>query len=238
MNKTITSLLRPILTLLVVLFSTLSFADSPPPLNAFHATYKVVSEGSISLEGESERILTISDDQWHFASRASALFAVIEESSQFVMDEGLIQPQQYLYNRKVLGKKRRADLSFNWQRNTVENNVENKPWSMHIKPGVQDKLSYQLQLQADVAAGKDHFSYEVADGGKLKHYQFAVTGTEKVSTPAGEFQAVRVERVYDTPKDKKTLIWFAPELDYQLIKLHRQEKKDKTFSISLKEIKR
>jgi len=234
MKKTINTLLTTSLTAMIISTPHALAADTGA-LKAFHATYQVVSEGSISMKGESERVLSQNaDNKWLLKSRASALFASIEESSLFSLNQNQITPHQYLYNRKVLGKTRKANLSFDWQTQTVTNDVNNKPWKMDIQPGVMDKLSYQLQLQSDVAAGKKKFSYNVADGGRLKNYNFAVKGKETINTPAGNFNAVRVERIYTEAKDRQTLIWFAPALDYQMVKLYRQEKKDKIFSLELK----
>lgn len=216
--------------------SSASYGAGTDVFQPFNATYKVVSEGSISMTGESQRSLTQKDGNWTLSSSASALFATIEESSQFSLNQQQIQPLIYTYNRKVLGKTRKANLSFDWNTNRVENNVNDKPWSMDISKGVLDKLSYQLQLQADVASGLTDLNYKVADGGRLKEYSFAVTGKETISTPAGDFESIRVERKYDTDKGRSTQIWFAPALNYQLIQLRRVEKKNKMFSLVLKSI--
>lgn len=233
MRKTITHLCSATLAT-TIFFSTATQAADSGAIKAFQATYTVTSEGSISLKGESTRSLSQNKQQWLLQSEASALFASIKESSLFSIEQSQITPHQYSYNRKVLGKTRKANLSFDWKAQTVTNDVENKPWKMEIQPGVLDKLSYQLQLQADVAAGKQQFKYEVADGGHLKTYSFAVTGEETIDTPAGSFKSIRVERVYKDKKDRQTLIWFAPALDFQLVKLFRKEKKDKTYSLLLK----
>lgn len=234
MRKTINTLCTATLATTII-FSPATHAADSGAIKAFQATYTVVSEGSVSMKGESIRSLSQNEQQqWLLQSQASALFASIKESSLFSVDQNQITPHQYTYNRKVLGKTRKANLSFDWQSQTVTNDVENKPWTMEIQPGVLDKLSYQLQLQADVAAGKKEFTYAVADGGHLKTYNFAVAGEETIETPAGNFKSIRVERVYKDNKDRQTLIWFAPALDFQLVKLLRQEKKDKTYSLLLK----
>lgn len=232
LNRTVASITLTAATVFSGLLSSQLHADTT--LQPFEATYKVVSEGTINMTGESLRSLQQEDSNWRLVSKASAFVASIEESSLFAYQQTSIQPLSYHYNRKVLGKTRTANLTFDWQKNTVTNNVENKPWTMDIQPGVLDKLSYQLQLQADIAAGKTSLDYKVADGGRLKHYSFSVAGTEQIETPAGTFNAIRVERVYDDAGERQTLIWFAPELDYQLVKLYRQEKKDKTYSLILK----
>lgn len=203
--------------------------------SAFSATYEFDWQGGLSLSGSTVRELkTTGDNRWLFTSSASALFASIEESSEFYWQETQLRPLSYHYQKKALGKKRTAEVLFNWDNLEVTNRVENKPWQMAIKPGVQDKLSYQLLLQHEVAKGLETFSYEVADGGKLKTYQFEVEGKEQIDAPIGSFEAIRVKRVREEGSERETFIWFAPELNYQIIKLHQIEKKDKAYTLLLK----
>ena len=116
------------------------------------------------------------------------------------------------------------------------NTVKDKPWKMPVNPQVQDKLSYQLLLQQLLAQGETAFEFEVADGGHLKQYRFAVTGEERVIAPIGEYKAIQVTRLHDEDSERKTLIWFAPELNYQIIKLHHVEEKNKAYTLLLQKL--
>lgn len=212
-------------------------AANTPPIPPYVATFKADSKGSISASGTTTRQLSqLNNLSWKLSSESSALFARIDENSTFTHSQNLIAPHSYYYKRKVLGKTREAALSFDWQKNSVTNNVANQPWQMPISDGVQDKLSYQLQLRLDLINGKELLEYKVADGGRLKEYRFEIIGKEHIETPAGSFDSIKVRRLHDS-NDKKTLIWFAPSLNYQMIKLYRQTKKDKAFALSLQTLK-
>ncbi|MGI1669764.1 MAG: DUF3108 domain-containing protein [Neptuniibacter sp.] len=218
-----------------------AFAASTPEtlsLTPFTASYEVDWKSGISLSGSTVRKLATNESGgWTFESKASAMFASVFESSQFQLQGQQIKPLNYHFKQSVLGKKRIADVSFDWENLQVTNDVENKPWKMDISKGVQDKLSYQLLLQQDVAQGLQEFNYTVADGGKLKQYKFIVDGKEVIEAPIGTFESIRVKRIRDGKKNRETFIWFAPELGYQIIKLHQTEKKDKSYSLLLKELK-
>lgn len=206
-------------------------------LKPFSASYEINWKSGISLSGNTVRKLSRHENgEWNFESKASAMFASVFESSQFKFQNNQIIPLQYHFKQSVLGKKRVADVQFNWEQLKVTNTVENKPWKMPISEGVQDKLSYQLLLQQDLARGLEEFNYSVADGGKLKQYKFVVDGKETIETPIGTYEAVRIKRLRDAKKNRETYIWFAPELDYQIIKLHQIEKKDKSYTLLLKEL--
>ncbi|WP_286238215.1 DUF3108 domain-containing protein [Neptuniibacter halophilus] len=225
-------------TLSTALLSSAVQAGQPSPgLAPFTASYEIDWDGSISLSGDTVRQLKQGpEQQWQFESKASAMFASIYESSRFTWHNQIPQPLEYNFKRSVLGKKRLAEVHFDWQNSLVTNKVENKPWKMEISEGVQDKISYQLLLQQEVAAGKQDFNYSVADGGHLKEYRFKVDGREQIEAPIGSYEAIRVIRVRDEDSNRQTYIWFAPELDYQIIKLKQIEKKDKAYTLLLREL--
>ncbi|MGH1462138.1 MAG: DUF3108 domain-containing protein [Neptuniibacter sp.] len=219
-------------------WALVSEATEDYSLKAFSASYEIDWQGGLSLNGSTLRELKKDDKgHWTFQSKASALFASVAESSQFLWQNQLPIPLDYHFKRSVLGKKRIAHVSFDWESLTVTNTVENKPWKMSISNGVQDKLSYQLLLQKDLSNGLTEFNYTVADGGKLKEYKFTVDGTEIIEAPIGTYKSIRVKRLRDNNNTRQTFIWFAPALDYQIIKLHQVEKKDKAYTLLLKELK-
>ena len=51
--------------------------------------------------------------------------------------------------------------------------------------------------------------------------RFKVEGNEQITTPAGSFNAVKVVRDRGEKSSRKTWIWFAPELDYMIVKIHQ-----------------
>lgn len=214
-------------------------ADDPPPLEAFTASYELDWDGPISLSGDTIRKLKKSSTgkNWEIESKASSMLASIFEKSTFQYSDGTIKPENYIFKRSVLGKKRNAEIDFDWASNQATNNVEDKPWNMPVTPGVQDKLSYQILLQSQVAKGKTEFTFSVADGGKLKEYKFKVDGTELIDAPIGQYDAIRVKRIREKESKRQTYIWFAPALNHQIIKLKQIEKEDKAYTLLLKKLR-
>src|SRR5690606_39602007 len=96
-----------------------------------------------------------------------------------------------------------------------------------LNRGMQDKSTYQLVLQHDVADGKKSMSYQVIDGDEVETYDFRVLGEERVRTKAGLVDAIKVERVRDpTQSSRKTVLWFAKDWDYLLVRLHPVERSE------------
>jgi len=139
-----------------------------------------------------------------------------------------LKPLEYQYHRSGIGKNRDAILNFDWQQQVVNNNVQAKPWNMDVPMGALDKLLYQLQLKQDLTqainSGDHHpkFTYQIADGGKLKEYQFEVLGEEVLNTPAGRFNTIKAQRVRDHSR-RSTIFWLAPDYNFLLVQFQQLE---------------
>ena len=206
-------------------------------LKAFTAAYELEWDGPITLSGDTIRQLKKSpNNQWIIESKASSMLASIYEKSNLELVDDQLRPIHYIFKRSVLGKKRNVSIEFDWEANKATNNVADKPWNMSVTPGVQDKLSYQILLQQQVAQGKTEFNFNVADGGSLKEYKFKVDGKTEIEAPIGKYEAIKVKRIRDENSKRQTYIWFAPELDYQIIKLMQIEKENKAYTLLLKKL--
>lgn len=173
------------------------------------------------------RLTQVSNNQYQLLFKFDSMLGSITETSQVNWDDNkkLVVPQHYVYKRRGLGKDRDADLRFDWSKKTVTNHVQKSNWQMNVLAGVQDKLSYQLQLQQDFIAGKEKFSYKIADGGHLKEYKFEKVGEEILETPLGKVKAVKVKRSRENDT-RVTYAWLAKEWNYLLVRLQQEEKGD------------
>jgi hypothetical protein len=212
----------------------------PFQLSTFRAVYKADYKGlPIRATGIRELSQT-ADNGYLLSSSASSFVASVTEQSHFSLgDDNQIIPAEYQYHRKGIGKNRDAILRFDWATQQVENDVQAKPWMMSIPVGTLDKLSYQLQMRHDLAAAHHQnlpwpeLAYQVADGGKLKTYQFSVVGLESVTTPVGKFNALRVSRVRQD-SDRVTDFWLAVEYDFMLVRFVQKKEDRGGFELMLK----
>lgn len=209
------------------LLSGTAIADLPKPFTAtYKAKYRGISVTAIrSLE-------TLENGLQRFSFNADSFLADLKENSDFSWSNDHIVPTAYLYERGGLGRDRKAELLFDWNKMEVVNNVQNKPWRMSIPEGALDKLSYQLQLRTDLINNRGLRQYQVADGGKLKLYDFEIVGEETLDTRAGQFEVVKVRRLREQDAKRQTVIWFAKDWDYLVVRL-QQEEDNKTYEIDL-----
>lgn len=158
----------------------------------------------------------------------------IEESSLWKLTDNGIQPVLYRYSRKGGSDDREVELVFDWDKNVVENRVAGQPWSMAVPDGTLDKLVMQIAMLMDLRNGKRHFRYPIADGGRLKHFEFRAVEEEVIELPDGRHNTIKLERL-DDDRDK-TWIWAAPDLQYLPVRFLKKKKSGLKYEIRLRRI--
>lgn len=224
--------MRRALMLALALFSLPALAEEPKPFSAsYTADWK-----QVPVSGSAERSLQKLDDgRWQLVFKASMLVAGLTEQSTFTVEDDAFLPQSYKFERSGLGKSKDVEFDFDWSQKQVIGSDRGDPVRFPLNRGMQDKSTYQLALQHDVAAGQKSMSYQVVDGDEIETYDFRVLGEEVVRTSAGLIDAIKVERVRDpTQSSRKTILWFAKDWDYLLVRLHQVEKDGKEYQIMLK----
>lgn len=226
-------MLRTALSLLLLSFSCWLHAQSLQPFNArYTADWK-----QLPVTGSAERNLKqASDGSWELEFKASMLVAGVNESSRFAIQDGQLQPLRYKYSRSGLGKAKKTRQEFDWSAMQVSGKDKGGSYQQPLQSGVQDKTSYQLALQLDVANGKSPLSYRVQDGDDLDIYDFRLLGVEVIETPLGKLNTIKVERVRDPGQNaRKTTLWFAKDWDYLLVQLNQIERDGKEYTIMLEQ---
>jgi hypothetical protein len=146
----------------------------------------------------------------------------VQEQSEWILHQGRIRPLFYRYERTGGNRDRLAVLEFDWDEYRVENRVEGRPWRMDIPEGTMDKLLVNLAVMLDLQQGKREMEYAVADGGRLKRFRYRVLGEDRVETPAGTFETLKMERIR-LDRGTRTEIWTAPALRYLPVRMQQQE---------------
>jgi hypothetical protein len=122
-----------------------------------------------------------------------------------------LRPDEYSDQR--LGGVWVASAKFDWEARTVTQGRKGKAETAKMPGTVLDPLSLAYNFAFVPPKGKE---YDIvrADGRGLSQFRFKVMGNEKLSTPAGELQTLRVAKVPDGPEDRATDLWFATERDH------------------------
>jgi hypothetical protein len=212
--------------LLGLLLSGVALALSASPfLKPFTATFSVW-RGALPL-GSLELKFDLGEDDtysYHAHTQPGLLAAwfsgdeLIEESHGRIAIDRVV-PESYHYT-ETENEPDDAQVRFDWNSMRAHTSSGGVTWSQTIETGTQDRLSQQLMVRLQLAMGQTEVSYQVADGGKLKHYLFRVVGEEPIKTPHGKLNCLKVERSKESRPPDYT-IWFAPKLDYLPVRIER-----------------
>lgn len=75
-----------------------------------------------------------------------------------------------------------------------------------------------MQMSEGIKAGQTHFDFYMQTTEKVKHYFFEVKGEEVIDTKLGKLNTFRLEQT--RKKNRKLIIWFAPDINYQMVKFY------------------
>lgn len=221
----------------VVVTSLLSQALSADtmPLSSFNAEYAVYRAGK--QHGTAKRYL-ISTEQGYQLGYSSDISWMIfsdkrEETSDFILTDGRIQPLRYIMRRSGTGPNRYYELNLDPAAKVLSEGKKRQPKAVNWQDDWQDQISYQLQLALDLKAGKTEFHYNVLNrNGNSKLYHYQVVAEEMLPLPYGNINTLRIARI-EQNSDKQIYAWVAPELGYMLVRLWRGEDNVEQFDVQL-----
>ncbi|MBI2994862.1 MAG: DUF3108 domain-containing protein [Gammaproteobacteria bacterium] len=194
----------------------------------FAVTYDLYSKGARI--ASMERAIARSEDGsyvYQSDTRAVGFIALfrkdhVVERSLWTMVDDSLRPLQYTYQRTGSKRDRNVSVRFDWDAQRIINTINGDSWRMPTAPNVMDKLLYQLAVMHDLKSGRTPLIYTVADGGKIKTYDFERRGEETVSTPLGDILTLKLTRHKQQSEQKMTL-WCAPHLSFLPVKVENVE---------------
>lgn len=209
------------------------------------APYKAVYEvnrGSIMLGDTTFTLKNESDNCYQLKGVAqpmgiAAMFAgKMTESSHFCVENGKIRPQQYSFHKENGKEDDNYTLKFDWGNHMVQTD-QNKPRELPadgLDRTVMEIAMRRLLVKAGDKLPTTPFIFLMVEDDEIQPYRFQITAHEKVATPAGRFNTVKVERI--NAGKRQFRLWLAKELDYLPVKVERQKKGKEPIRMTLREL--
>jgi len=228
--------------LLIVLASTFpvraaeSEAESGSvPLLPLEVSYNASMEKGVSLNGDARRRLQKRDDgTWVYRTEVDSFIADIDESLIFRWKDGRVVPQRYRYSLSgFLIKDRKQAIDFDWENQVATGHYRGDRFSLPLEEGALDPMGYQLQLRRDIKDGQTDMTYRVIDKGRYDTDRFAVIAEEALNKDGKQMSTVKAEKVRGSDSKRKTLMWFATEQDYLLVRLLQVEPDGSSYELSI-----
>ena len=213
----------------LVLGLLLALPVAATPKSDWQATYSV-RQGSIE-GGQAVQRYTAADGRYRLTLDVTpggvvALFTqeTFHDESSGMVDDGGWRPQRYLHVREGGRKQRDYEYRFDWQAGRVAEVDGDRPPAV-LQPGTLDELTYVEALRRALADGQTGLTLPVLYGsdGEIRDYRLETLGEEEVSTPAGRFKTIKVQRTQAGGKYTVTL-WCAPALDYFPVRIDRHKR--------------
>jgi len=193
----------------------LSCAAHAATLKPVSATYAVVRDGKPI--GDANYVLVANPDgtwtlrsQTHGSAGMARLLGLeVREESTFRWTDGKPQGVHYDYKQDAAIKSKRREIDFDWHANQARVHDNGKNFAYAIPVGTIDRSTVAVALGQAIASGAHDAALPVAAKDHVEQQTFATRGEEKITIPAGSFNAVRIER---TDVAGKARSWYAPNV--------------------------
>ncbi len=204
----------------------------------FSAKYTVLHKSDPV--GTAVRELSYQDDgaiKYHYQTYVEWLIfsQTRKETSILVIDNNQVIPQHYTYIREGTGKDKHYEWRYSASDNKASDIKRKREHTVDFSTNLQDKLSYHLQHRLNLItdANKKNYVYPVINtSGTVKDYTYQYDGEEELVLPYGLVKAMRFKREIKAKK-RITYAWFAPELNYLLVKLYQTKGGNEQFEAQL-----
>lgn len=236
--------------LIVLLFSSLSsFAINVKQVSKknllfpeFTANYTVLHKSDPV--GTAVRQLSYKTDgsiDYHYQTHVEWLIfsQTRAETSILNLVNDKVTPLHYINTREGTGKDKRYEWLYQASKNKAEDIERQRIHTIDFSNNLQDKLSYHLQHRINLLndATQSSYTYSVINtSGSINDYIYEYDGEEELILPYGLVKTKRFKREVKE-KERVTYAWFAPDLDYLLVKLYQTKGGNEQFEAQLSSYK-
>lgn len=144
-----------------------------------------------------------------------ALLGSAHRLSQGSIVDNVLRPSEFSDARSGRDT---ARAWFDWKAMVLTMQYKGDRKSEPLFPDGQDRLSFLLALSLLPGHARS-VTYHIADGKGISFHRYEVRGSERIKTPAGDFNTVRVARVGHPGEKDSAELWLAADLGYLPIRL-------------------
>ena len=150
----------------------------------------------------------------------------IRENSEIESVDGALRPLRFRSVDTLSKGGQTVDLAFDWDKHVVGGLIGGEEFHTDIEDNVQDRVSLQYSLMADLLSGIERSQYLLQDEEELKVLSITNIGTQKMKVPFGTFEAIGIQHRAEN-SSRVTTLWCVKELGYLpvVIEQHRDGKR-------------
>ena len=148
-----------------------------------------------------------------------------EEISAFELNQNSLIPLDHKRTMKILFRgTAKSFVHFDWENLTLDYQEGKNKGSITLIDGTLGPATAQLKMRLDISsmdinALPESIKYFVYFRGEIKERTYLLKGLEDTETPLGTFNTLKVEREFLPEEDREQIYWFAPELDFSIVRI-------------------
>lgn len=205
------------------LFATVAPAESQGPAvlpKPFTATYAVSYRGiragnltfKLSRDPATHRYTYETTADPSMLARIMISSSAVERSVMEIGPEG-VRPIDWQVEDGKSGTARDGKLHFDWEKNAATGKIEDRPVELPLEPGLQDRLSMQIEVVTSLLRGEEPGAIPLIDDNRIKHYNYAKIGPAVTDTDLGKLETVLYESTRQG-SDRQSRFWLVPKMEY------------------------
>jgi len=206
------------------LFATLLLATAarsdailPKPFTAvYEVSYRGMRAGQLTLklsrDDASGRYTYQTTADPSMLARFFISSAALERSVMEIGPDG-VRPIEWQFEDGKSSTAKDGHLKFDWARNLASGDIEGEKIELPLEPGLQDRLSIQIDVVTSLLRGKEPGTIPLIDDNRIKRYKYVKKETTTVDTQLGKLDAV----VYESSRegsDRQSRFWMIPSMEY------------------------
>jgi len=204
-----------------LLFAAAALAQPVPPLR-IEIEYELTRNGSTMAEVVDRLELGNGAYQMTETWRGRGIYSLLgraKRTSEGFLDANGPRPREYMDERSGRDTQR---VSIDWAAKTITRRYKGNTRTEPVPPDSQDRLSFMLAL-AFLAPKGEPVGFHVVDGRGMSRHTYKPNGREKLGTPAGVFDTIKLIRSNEGSGEAAE-IWLAAERHYLPVRIVLQEK--------------
>ena len=166
-----------------------------------------------------------------YSSKVSRFFLSDKRSEKttFEYKNNQIVPLTYSFSRKGTGPNKALDVEFDSKNKLIKiEQQDDLKWN-----GEYDNQLFRIDISRQLFLGKKSFEYHFLNyRGQKRKYEIEVVETELLKLPYGDIEAVKVKVKRESNK-RQTFAWFAPSIDFVLVRIQQFKEGEEQGDIRL-----
>jgi|SRR6185503_18042135 len=207
---------------LLISLLALPVAAGAPLQGNFEIQFDVTCEGTAVGEVVERVEITGTTYQMTETSKGRGLYALLGSAKRTsrgnITKDGMLQPLEFADERTGRDT---ARAWFDHKAKTITMQYSGKKGSEDMPPNSQDRLSFLLQVTMMPGRAK-YMKLSIFDGKGQSRHEYDVGARERVKTPAGDFDAVKITRRTEPGHKDSAHLWVAADFGLPVKLVHTE----------------